>query len=192
MTHTTQNVIQQTKRWIQSVVIDLNLCPFAAQVFIQETIEYIVIEHDNTEHALHQLADSFARLDDNKEIETTLLIFPQAYTDFDSYLELVDLGNRLLDDLNYTGVYQLASFHPQYCFDGCEENDAGNFSNRSPYPMLHILREDSIQKAVDGYENIEDIPQNNINKLHQIGFEKMQQTLQSILDVKQPVLENTD
>ena len=188
MNSTTQEVIQQTKHWIQSVVIELNLCPFASQVFIQDQIQYTVIEHDDTEQVLHQLADTFKHLNNNKQTETSLLIFPQGYAEFNDYLALLDLGNLLLDDLNYTGIFQLASFHPQYCFEGSEDSDASNFSNRSPYPMLHILREDSIEAAISGYNdghyNIEDVPQNNINRLQAIGFEKMQKTLRNILESK--------
>jgi len=188
MSDTAQEVIQQTKRWIQSVVIELNLCPFASQVFTQDQIQYTVIEHDDTEQVLHQLADTFEYLNNNKKTETSLLIFSQGYADFNDYLTLLDLSNLLLDDLKYTGIYQLASFHPQYCFEDSENSDASNFSNRSPYPMLHILREDSIEKAVAGYDhsygNIEDVPQNNINRLQEIGFEKMQKTLRTILESK--------
>ncbi len=188
MSDKAQKVIQQTKRWIQSVVIELNLCPFASQVFIQDQIQYTVIEHGDTEQVLHQLADTFEYLNNNKKVETSLLIFPQNYAEFNDYLALLDLSNLLLDDLNYTGIYQLASFHPQYCFEDSENNDASNFSNRSPFPMLHILREDSIEKAIsdydNGYGNIEDVPQNNINRLQKIGFEKMQRTLQNILESK--------
>jgi len=184
MNDTTQEVIQQTKRWIQRVVIELNLCPFASQVFIQNQIQYTVIEHGDTEQILHHLADTFEHLNNNKETETSLIILSQSHADFNDYLALLDLSQLLLDDLNYTGIFQLASFHPQYCFEGSKNSDASNFSNRSPYPMLHILREDSIEKAVSGYDNIEDVPQNNIKRLQKIGFETMQKTLQDILDLK--------
>ena len=185
MNNATQDVIQQTKQWIQSVVIDLNLCPFAAQVFIQEQIQYNVIEHNDTEQVLHQLADTFEYLNNNQKTETTLLILSQAYGDFDDYLTLLELCNLLLDDLSYSGTYQLASFHPQYCFEDCAADDASNFSNRSPYLMLHILRESSIEKAISNYDNIEDVPQNNIKQLQKIGFEKMHNNLQRILKMKQ-------
>ena len=184
MKHSAQEVIQKTKHWIQNVVIDLNLCPFASQVFIQDQIQYVVIESNDTKQVLHQLADTFTFLDNNKQTETSLLIFPQSYSNFDEYLTMLDLSNLLLDDLSYTGIYQLASFHPQYCFEGCNNNDAENFSNRSPYPMLHILRESSIEKVLTSYDHIEDVPQNNINKLEKIGFEKMQNTLHKILNSK--------
>lgn len=184
MNRSAQEVVQKTKHWMQNVVIDLNLCPFASQVFIQDQIQYTVIESNDTKQALYHLADTFEHLNNNKQTETSLLIFSQSYSNFDDYLTMLDLSNLLLDDLSYTGIYQLASFHPQYCFEDCNNNDAGNFSNRSPYPMLHILRESSVEKALTNYDNIEDVPQNNIKQLEEIGFEKMQDTLHQILNSK--------
>lgn len=162
-------------------MIGLNLCPFASQVVLDNRLEYIVSNSDGLEQHLQQLTDCFSKLDEITDIETSLIIFPQTYQKFDDYLELLDLANLLLDDLNYSGIYQLASFHPEYCFAGSTEHDASNFSNRSPYPMLHILRESSIEKAVSHYKNIEDIPENNIRKLQQIGYDSMQKTLKNIL-----------
>ena len=173
-------------------MIGLNLCPFASQPFQNNAIEYTVITGDSLEHHLHQLADSFARLgtsngdrsSDSTDIETSLLIFPEAYQKFDDYLELLDLANHLLDDLNYSGTYQIASFHPDYLFADSEKDDAGNFSNRSPYPMLHLLRESSIEAAIATYtanhKNIEQVPIDNINKLQQIGYQEMLNRLRQI------------
>ena len=90
----------------------------------------------------------------------------------------------MLEDLNYLGTYQLDSFHQHYRFDGTEEDDASNFSNRSPYPMLHILRESSVELAIKHYDNIDDVPEQNIKRLKKIGFEKMQNSLQNILNKK--------
>lgn len=181
MTHTPQTVIQHTKNWVGEVVIGLNLCPFAARPFEEDRIDYIVAQSDQTEQHLQQLADCFSRLDKHSNIETILLILPQTYETFDDYLELLHLANLLLEELNYSGHYQLASFHPDYQFEASEVSDASNFTNRSPYPMLHVLREDSIEKAIHSYKNVDEIPQNNIKKLREIGYDKMQQTLTKIL-----------
>lgn len=181
MTSTAQTVIQHTKNWIDEVVIGLNLCPFASRPFNEDRIDYIVAQSDQTEQHLQQLADCFTRLDKQSNIETILLILPQSYEVFDDYLELLHLSNLLLEELNYSGHYQLASFHPNYQFEASEVNDASNFTNRSPYPMLHLLREGSIEKAIRSYENIDEVPQNNIKKLRKIGFNDMQQTLTRIL-----------
>jgi hypothetical protein len=180
----TEQVIQQTKTWVDEVVIGLNLCPFASRVVSENRIDYIVVRGDSLEQHLHQLADCFSKLDESSEIETSLIIFPQAYKSFDDYLELLELSNQLLEELNYAGIYQLASFHPEYLFADSTEDDASNFTNRSPYPMLHLLRESSIEKAVASYKNIDDIPDNNIKKLQKIGYTVMQQMLNNIMQEK--------
>ena len=180
-----QRVIQQTKDWVKDVVIGLNLCPFAAPVFRDKRISYLVINGgntaDNMARHLQSLSDACTELDSSAAVETSLLIFPEAYQRFDDYLDFLELTNRLLEELNYTGIYQLASFHPDYLFEGSTEEDASNFTNRSPYPMLHLIRESSIEKAVSHYPNIEQVPENNIKKLQEIGFKKMQQMIDTIL-----------
>jgi len=178
VTTPTPRVIQQTKNWVSQVVIGLNLCPFAAQPYEDNRIEYIVCHNNQTEQDLQELAVCFSILENKVEVETILLIFPESYRSFDDYLELLYLANLLLDDLNFSGIYQLASFHPEYHFEGTKIDDASNFSNRSPYPMLHVLRENSIERAVKSYNHIETIPQNNVKNLQSIGF--MQQTLKDI------------
>jgi len=182
----TQHVIQQTKNWVKEIVIGLNLCPFAARPFNDNTIDYIVAstqdEKPAIEQHLHQLADCFSKLDNSAEIDTCLLIFPETYDQFDDYLELLDLSNLLLDDLHYSGIYQLASFHPEYLFDDTQEDDASNFTNRSPYPMLHIIREIDLEKAIANYPDVEAIPENNIKKLQEIGFEEMQNRFKKFLN----------
>lgn len=184
MTLSKQGIIQQTKTWVEDVVIGLNLCPFAAQPFHDDRIEYIVITGDSTEQHLQHLADYFVTLDTSADIETSLLIYPDSYQIFDDYLDFLYLANRLLEELNYAGIYQQASFHPRYLFEGSTEDDASNFSNRSPYPMLHLIRERSLEKAIAHYPDIEQIPENNIKKLRQIGYDKMCETLKKITACK--------
>lgn len=180
-----QRVIQQTKDWVKDVVIGLNLCPFAAPVFKDKRISYLVTNGgdtaDNLARHLQTLADACTELDSSDVVETSLLIFPEAYQRFDDYLDFLELANHLLEELSYAGIYQLASFHPDYLFEGSSEEDASNFTNRSPYPMLHLIRESSIEKAISHYPNIEQVPENNIKKLREIGFKKMQQTIDTIL-----------
>lgn len=184
MSNANQHVIQQTKNWVEEIVIALNLCPFASLPFQNDAVEYTVNTGDSTEQHLQQLADCFARLEarssNSAEIETSLLIYPDAYQTFDNYLDLLDIANQLLEDLHYTGIYQLASFHPDYRFAGSLENDASNFTNRSPHPMLHVIRESSLEKAISHYPNIEQVPENNIKKLRAIGYREMQKKLKNI------------
>ncbi len=182
MKHTDHKIIQQTKSWVEKIVIGLDLCPFASQPFLNDAIEYSVINGDSLEQHLQALADNFSRLDASSEIETSLLIYPEAYQNFDDYLELLDYAHHMLDDLNYDGIYQIASFHPDYRFDGSAENDASNFSNRSPCPMLHLIRENSLEVAVASYPDIEQVPENNIKKLREIGYEEMREKLKTIIE----------
>ncbi|HEB82111.1 MAG TPA: DUF1415 domain-containing protein [Gammaproteobacteria bacterium] len=173
-------VIEQTRRWIQEVVIGLNLCPFAARPFGNDRIHYQVVSGKNFERHLQALAEAFQLLDHNPDIETALLIFPDNYNRFNDYLDLLDLGNALLQDLEYAGNYQLASFHPRYLFEGSTPSDPANFTNRSPWPMLHLLRESSIDAAIKSHHNVKAIPEINISKLQELGFRTLQAKLDNI------------
>ena len=163
-------------------MIDLQLCPFASAPFNNNNIDYTVIPGSDITQHLHQIADSYRVLDNDTDIETQLLIFPDAYQDFEDYLDLLHLGNQILKDLKYTGVYQLASFHPSYLFADSREKDAANYSNRSPYPMLHVLRESSLDKVIARHPDIAQIPKNNVNRLDEIGYARMQEKLEKITE----------
>lgn len=167
-------IIRSTENWIREVVIGLRLCPFAARASDENTISFIIVEGDDTEAHLHRLAHHLTELDSDESIETSLLLFPDSYEQFDHYLELLHLSDMLIDELGYRGHYQLASFHPAYIFDGQDKDDASNYTNRSPYPMLHILREASIEQAVVNYPNIDAVPDENIRKLRKLGSDSMQ------------------
>ena len=165
--------IQHTINWIKKVVIGCNFCPFAAKALAKKSVRYLVIETTDFKTALTALAKEFEFLNENENIETTLIIFSAGFTDFLQYLDLVDKGERLLAKEDYEGIYQLASFHPQYLFAGAKENDAENYTNRSPYPMLHILREDSITKALENFDDPDSIPEKNIEFAKIKGLEYM-------------------
>jgi hypothetical protein len=169
--------IDETKKWLGTVVIARNICPFAKRVFDENKIHFHVENSTDVETCLENLLDECARLDENENIETTLLIYSTAFVDFDEYLDFVEIAERLLEMEDYEGIYQIASFHPNYCFEGSTENDAANYTNRSPYPMLHLLREASLEKALENYPNPEEIPENNITLTRELGLQKMQQTL---------------
>lgn len=175
MTPTTpSDAIQHTDNWIKSVVIGLNLCPFAAKAFIKAGVRYVVVTEGSFENSLETLAEELQFLDTNATIETTLLIFPNDFADFEDYLDLTAMAEQLASDLNYDGICQIASFHPDYCFEGAEADDPANFTNRSIYPMLHLLREDSITKAVENYPDPEGIPERNIAFARKKGLAYMQ------------------
>jgi uncharacterized protein len=169
--------INETKKWLESVIIVHNICPFAKRVFDSNGIHFAVENSTEMETCLENLLDECARLDENDAIETTLLIYAKAFMDFDAYLDFVEIAERLLEVEDYEGIYQVASFHPNYCFDGSTENDAANYTNRSPYPMLHLLRENSLEKALENYPNPDEIPENNIKLTRELGLKKMRETL---------------
>ncbi|MDH5485645.1 MAG: DUF1415 domain-containing protein [Gammaproteobacteria bacterium] len=174
-------VIAQTKKWLTDVIIGFNFCPFAKREFDQGKIRFSVIRERQLEHCLQSLVDECIGLDRDIETETTLLIFPDTLSSFDDFLDFVEMANELLIEQGYEGTYQLANFHPDYCFAGSDEQDAANYTNRSPYPMLHIIREASLEIALQSYPDPEQIPQRNIERARKTGLEKMQQLLANCL-----------
>jgi len=175
-----ENIIKQTKNWLEQVVIGLNFCPFARSVFEQEKIHYQLCEVDSLEPCLQALMWEVERLDKHSEITTSLLIFTEALRDFDDFLDAVEIANDLMEAQDCAGIYQLASFHPDYCFAGSDATDPANYTNRSPYPMLHLIREQSIEQALAHYKDPETIPENNVQLARKMGLEKMQSLLASV------------
>lgn len=157
-----ETVIEQTRNWIRNVVIACNFCPFAAREVKRNSVHYEICEASDLKIVLAKFLQECARLDDDAGIETTLIIFPSSFQQFNKYLDLVELAEKLLKKEGYEGVYQVASFHPDYQFSGSPMHDAANFTNRSIYPMLHLLREESVEKALEKYPDPEGIPERNI------------------------------
>lgn len=165
-----QQVIDRTKKWIVDVVIGCNLCPFAANVVKQQSVFYRVETSTDLNDCLNSFDQEMERLDKKGSIETSFLIFPNSFEKFDDYLNLVSLAEQSLKRKGYEGIYQVASFHPLYLFANSSENDAANYTNRSIYPMLHLLREESIDKALGNYKSPENIPERNINFTREKGL----------------------
>jgi len=171
------NAIQSTKNWLRNFVIEYSICPFAKREFENGRIHYEVIQTQNLQQQLEAVLMQCIALDNNENIETSLLIFPQGVDDFDDYLDLLAISNELLEKQGFEDNYQIASFHPDYCFAGVDKNDASNYTNRSPYPMLHILRESSVEKAIANYPNSEEIPNRNIKLTREVGIKSLQKLL---------------
>ncbi|MFI5171446.1 MAG: DUF1415 domain-containing protein [Chitinophagales bacterium] len=171
---TDELIIQQTNNWIKEVVIDCNFCPFAAKALFRKNIRYSVLSSIDLADSLQEVEKELIQLDQNSEIETTFIIFKNDYISFYDFLHLLKKAEQLLLKGGYEGTYQLASFHPLYCFSGKEENDPANYTNRSIYPMLHLLREESITKALTNFPHPETIPQNNIDYSEKKGLVYMQ------------------
>jgi hypothetical protein len=166
-------VIAATRNWLEKAVIGLNLCPFARAVYAGDRIRYVVSDATTLEALLEVLAaelEVLAEADESKT-ETTLLIHPQVLGDFLEYNDFLELADALVEELELDGLLQVASFHPQYQFAETEPDDVTNFSNRSPYPTLHLLRESSVERAVAAHPDTEQIYRDNIKTLRQLGRE---------------------
>ncbi|MDQ2718322.1 MAG: DUF1415 domain-containing protein [Bacteroidota bacterium] len=169
----TEQIISVTKNWITEVVIGCNFCPFAEKEIRRNKIHYEVINSSEMKVCLDFFLKACIHLDKNENIETSLLIFPKSFQKFDDYLDLVFHAEKLLKKKRYEGIYQVASFHPLYRFAGSEVDDAANFTNRSPWPMLHILREAAVEQALAHYPHPEKIPERNVTFAREKGYTYM-------------------
>jgi uncharacterized protein len=166
-----ERAIAQTRAWIEHAVIGLNLCPFAKAVHAKGQIRYVVSDDTDPEDLLNTLCAELQHLADADpaEVDTTLIIHPRVLTDFIDYNDFLELADQAVEDMGLEGVLQVASFHPQYQFEGTAPEDVSNASNRSPYPTLHLLREDSVDRAVDAFPEAERIYETNIRTLEDLG-----------------------
>ncbi len=169
--------IELTERWLERIVIGLGICPFAKSVFVAKSIRYHVCEPASVSDLLDEMVREFRYLDKNTATSTTLLIYPEGLESFEDYLDvLAAAGDRLVEE-GYEGIYQLASFHPCYVFDGCDEDDAANLTNRAPFPTLHIIREEELAEALATYPSPEKIPERNERVCRELGHEGLRALL---------------
>lgn len=169
-----------TRQWLEEVVIGLNLCPFARKELVNNRVRFVVSSADSEEALLADLQAELLHLDDHPETETTLLVHPGVLADFETYNDFLPAGDGLLELLELDGIYQIASFHPDYRFAGTGPEDAENFTNRSPFPMLHLLREASVERAVESHPDPDAIPERNIALMQTLGTAEMRQRLSRI------------
>jgi uncharacterized protein len=167
MNESNDQLIARVTRWVNDVVIGLNLCPFAKAVFAKEQIRYVVVQAKGTDDIADALCDEMALLakTDPAAIDTTLLIVRGALDQFEDYNDFLGVADALIEGLGFTGVFQIASFHPRYQFADTEASDVTNFTNRAPYPILHILREDSVERAVETFPDAADIYKRNMETM---------------------------
>ncbi|MGV2292075.1 DUF1415 domain-containing protein [Trinickia sp. YCB016] len=166
-------ILAATRHWLTRAVIGLNLCPFAKSVHVKNQIRYAVSEATDMEGVLTDLEAELNGLAnaDPEQIDTTLVIFPHALADFLDFNDGLFFAERLLKQMRLEGTLQIASFHPQYQFEGTEPDDIENYTNRAPYPILHLLRESSIERAVDAFPDAADIYERNQETLRRLGHE---------------------
>jgi len=175
-----ESIASHTRRWVEQFVVAQQLCPFARREVERDSIRYCVTAVTEPFALLDVLRAECQLLEEDASIETTLIIHPRLLTDFLAYNDFLDSADQLLESLNLTGVFQIASFHPNYQFAGTSPDDAENYSNRSPYPMLHILREDSLTRAIDSYPDIDAVPERNIQRLNTLGAATLAEQLEAL------------
>lgn len=166
---------ERTRRWVGEVVVGFNLCPFAHRPFNNGQIRYRVCletDFDAIYRALLQEADTLLSLP-VAEAETSLFIIPNALGDFDEYLDMLEVAGEALGEAGLDGILQLASFHPDYQFEGSDPDDPANYTNRSPYPTFHLIREQELEAALVNYPEPEKIPERNVAYLRELGLERV-------------------
>ncbi|NQZ05916.1 MAG: DUF1415 domain-containing protein [Algicola sp.] len=184
---TQQAIVAATKKWLETVIVKYNFCPFARKELENDTIRYSVSELTSFDDLVELALAECRFLDDHPQTATTLMILPNGFDNFDRYLDLVDLiQSQVIESAfteespegkSYEGIYQVASFHPDYCFADADKDDAANYTNRAPCPVVHFLREDDIAEALADYPDPENIPDRNITLARRKGTKKMAQLL---------------
>ena len=185
---TIEQVEQQVRAWLDQFVVGLNLCPFARPVVTSDMMRLTICSSDQ----LQQVAEMFmAELDliqrsPESEVATTLLVLPKALADFEEYLSFIENAEALIEEMDLVGTIQLASFHPDYQFGGEPKDAVSHYTNRSPYPLIHFLREDMMERALKSYPNPEKIPETNIQKLETIGHAQIEKRWNSLKSGNSP------
>lgn len=176
------DALQLTKNWLETFVLGLNLCPFARHPLRNGKVRFVVFEGDDLEALTETFVRELAYLDQAPPsvCETTLIILRDILGEFEEYLDFMEMSEIIVEQLELEGVFQVASFHPDYQFEETEPTDAENYTNRSPYPMIHLLREDSVTRAVEAFPEVGDIPARNIETMNNLGIEKIKSLLNDI------------
>lgn len=174
-----EQYLMATRKWVETVVVEYSLCPFAWSSMTNGRLREEVITETELPAILTAMMAEIEQLDRLTEVESSLLTIPLAFAKFDDFLDALDRGNSVLEEFGYEGVYQLASFHPDYQFAGTQPNDAENYTNRSPFPVFHLIREAALSDAIDHYPNVERVPEENIKKMNQLGVQKLKALLKA-------------
>lgn len=169
----THDPIAETRKWLEQIVIGLNLCPFAKAVYVKDQVRFVLSDATTPEALVEELAEELILLRDTpaEQIDTTLIVHPDVLTDFLDYNDFLDNVDAAIEALDLQGILQVASFHPQYQFAGAAPDDVSNYTNRAPYPTLHLLREDSVERAVAAFPDPDVIVERNIETLDKLGIE---------------------
>jgi hypothetical protein len=174
-------IIGSVQRWVESFVVDMNLCPFARHELIKNRIRFALTAAQTEEELLIALQTELELLDSDTSIETTLLIHAKVLQHFYDYNQFLNYADKLLLQMGFEGVYQIASFHPHYQFGNTDPDAAENYTNRSPYPMLHIIREESITRAIADSPHLDQVSARNIKLMNQLGKDRLRALMQACI-----------
>ena len=168
-----EEILSKTRHWLEKAVIGLNLCPFAKAVYVKNQMRLVVSHARHADDLLEELDRELDLLVATpvEELETTLLIHASLFDDFLDFNDFLEIAEGVVDEHGLDGIVQLASFHPQFQFEGTEPDDISNFTNRAPFAILHLLREESVGRAVETYPEVDTIYQNNIQTMQTLGRE---------------------
>ena len=175
MTHS--RAIASARQWLETIVVGLKLCPFANRELEKGRVRFAVTDAETETELLMALRSELSVLTDDASVETTLLIHPKTLRDFYDFNDFLQVADTLLIDLALEGVVQIASFHPEYQFEGTAPDDVQNYTNRSPNPMLHLIREDSLARAIAAYPDVAHIPERNVALMQSMGTRKVRALL---------------
>ncbi|MBO6226980.1 MAG: DUF1415 domain-containing protein [Shewanella sp.] len=176
-----EEIILAVRQWVETFVVGMNLCPFAKRELVKNRVRFVTTAATTAEQLLQVLQTELELLNADPSVETTLLIHPAVLQDFYDFNDFLDCADSLLVDMELEGIYQVASFHPDYQFGGTRPGDAENYTNRAPYPVLHLLREESLERVIADYPDVDDIPERNIELMNSLGQDKLQALLKSCL-----------
>ncbi len=176
-----EEIILAVRQWVETFVVGMNLCPFAKRELVKNRVRFVTTAATTAEQLLQVLQTELELLNADPSVETTLLIHPAVLQDFYDFNDFLGCADSLLLDMELEGIYQVASFHPDYQFGGTRSGDAENYTNRAPYPVLHLLREESLERVIADYPDVDDIPERNIELMNSLGQDKLQALLKSCL-----------
>jgi hypothetical protein len=176
-----QPEVATVRQWVETVVVGLNLCPFAKRELVNNRVRFVLTTATTEEALLQAQQAELELLERDPSVETTLLIHPQVLQNFYEYNQFLDDAEALLAEMELEGIYQIAGFHPRYQFAGTGPDDAENYTNRSPYPLLHFIREESLERAIATHPDVSGIPARNIELMNSMGIARLRALLEACL-----------
>lgn len=169
-----EKIVLSVRKWVNTFVVEMNLCPFAKYEMLNNRVRFATTSAITEEQLLVCLERELELLNSDPSVETTLLIHAKVLQDFYDYNQFLSYVDTLLLEMELEGIYQVASFHPDYQFGGTLPDDAENYTNRSPYPMLHIIREASLERAIAEYPDVDQVPERNVALMNRLGHTTLQ------------------